>query len=234
MFTYKETEQKQFTFEQFNSKLEKEYDYLLKYFELNSSRIESTINELRNSLDEEIEADSSNEVLINEFYESQLLSIVSFYYHSSITLVHSFIENQLLKLCKEIQDKTMSKFDVSLMGGRDYIKSSLDYLKLTTRLDDEILNRHKPRLKQFQILRNKIIHDNSSYFDDTEKRKLQNAFSDKIEYFEEEQKFYLKSDELPKEYLSKGIGLFREIFNYLRSLDFIVPTIESESAELPF
>ncbi|WP_434353079.1 hypothetical protein VH441_07730 [Psychrobacter sp. HD31] len=236
MFTYKNTIQKRFSFESYENKLQKEFNYLLKYFDLNSNRVETTIDKLEYSLNQEIEEKPEEQTRVNDLYETQLRSINSFYYHSSITLVHSFFENQLFQLSKLIQEKTKSKLDISSLNGRDYIKSGLNYLKLTTGLSEDLLNKHKPRLGQFQQLRNKIIHDNSTYKDEQDKKKLLNDFGKNIEFYDVENKFYLKSDDLPKEYLEKSMALYRDILEHLRNIDFIVPTEINENitVDLPF
>lgn len=236
MLTSKETFKTKISFDIYESKLIKEYEYLLKYFDLNSNRIDSTINDLKNSLSKEIEENPENEVKINEFYEKQLVYIISFYYHSSITLTHSFFENQLYQLCKLIQIKSKTKLDISLFNSRDYIKSGLDYLVLTTGLEEEILNKHKPRLGIFQRLRNKIIHNNSSYEDEGDRKKLSIDFGNNIDFFEEERKFYLKSDDLPIEYLTKSMNFFNETLKHLKSIDFIIPLEKTEDKEfqIPF
>lgn len=236
MFTYKDAKPEKLSFHSFEEKLKKEHQYLLKYFELNSARIEQTTNELKESLIKEIEGNPDEETKVNYFYEAQLSSIVSFYYHSSITLVHSFFENQLFQLCKLIQSKTKSKFDITLLNGRDHIKSGLNYLTLTTNLSENVLNKHKPRLGKFQRIRNKIIHQNSTYKDETDRLKLYNDFGKQIDFYGIENKFFISSDVLPKEYLERTMGLYEEILNHLRSVDFIIPLElnERNTEDLPF
>ena len=236
MFTAKNSETKQLSFDNYESQLTKEHDYLNKYLDLNSTRIEITIQELEELLQNELEQNPDDETLIHEFYDKKLKSILSFYYHSSITLVHSFFENQLLILCNIIKTDTRNKLDISKLRGSDLIKRSLYYLSLTANVDKLLLDRHKPRLGKFQKLRNKIIHDNSTYKDDEIKNNLINDFGDNIEFYEIEQKFFLNSDALPKEYLENSFAFMIELLDYLKRTDFLIISegINIEDDDLPF
>ncbi len=236
MFTSKNTELKKIIFYNYESQFRKEYEYLLNYFELNSDRAKVTIKELEGKLRGEILKNPDDESKINDLYETKLKSITSFYFHSAIILVHSYFESQLIQICNLVREETRNKFGVSELKGSDLIKLSLDYLLLTTNVNKELLDKHKPRLGKFQKLRNRIIHDNSTYAGDEDKRKLKNDFGDEIEFNEVEMKFFIQSDILPKEYLERTFDFVNQVLSYLKSVDFlmIVDDMTVKTEDLPF
>ncbi|WP_055437701.1 hypothetical protein [Lacinutrix algicola] len=222
MFTNKETNNKQIDLAYFNNRLTKEYDYLKKYFELNRQSVLDNQTRLQDELFEDTNRDPDNESMIQDIFETSLNTITSLYYHSSIALVHSFLEEHLSKICFLIQKETNHKFSLENLKGGDYIKNSFEYLMLTSALNVELVNRHKPRLKKFQILRNKIIHENSKYKNSDEKEKLINDFNDKIGFIESENKFYLKTDDLQLEYLEKSKKVLDDVLSDIIQKSFLV------------
>ncbi|WP_116768969.1 hypothetical protein [Maribacter litoralis] len=222
MFTKKELITKEIDFSYFKESLNSEKKYLEQYFEINSEKISETNNQFSDKLLEQIEENPSLESKIIAEYESSFRAINSYYFHSSIALIHTYFESYISQLCNKITDHTLSSFSLQLLKGNNLIKTALDYLKLTTGLNDEIINIHKPRLGKFQNLRNKIIHENSTYKDDTDKAKLENGFSGKIEFDETNNKFFLKDDELAIEYLEKSNIFLNEIIIILSEKEFVI------------
>jgi hypothetical protein len=222
MFTKKDFTIKEIDFSYFKESLNSEKKYLEKYFEINSEKIAETNNQFSDKLLEQIEEDPSLESRIMEEYESSFRAINSYYFHSSIALIHTYFESYISQLCNIITDNTNSNFNLQILKGNNLIKTALDYLKLTTGLSDDIINRHKPRLGKFQNLRNKIIHENSTYKDSADRDKLENGFSEKIEFDETKNKFFLKNDELAIEYLEKSNTFLNEIIIILSEKEFVV------------
>lgn len=235
MFTITNSEKSKLSFENLILRYNQENTFLRKYFELNSSKIVSNSKKLERGLLNTIIKNPEDEVIINEIYETQIKSVLSFYFHSAITLVHSHLENQLVRLCEFIQSETNNKFSQSDLKGNDNIKVSLDYLELTTGLETDLINRYKPRIGKFQRLRNKIIHENSSYNNRKTKDALVNDFSTKIEFNDETRQFFLNSDELPIEYLKIASELIFEILSFLDSKEFLImENPAKDNSRLPF
>jgi hypothetical protein len=222
MFTKKDFTIKEIDFSYFRESLNSEKKYLEKYFEINSEKIAETNNQFSDKLLEQIEENPSLESRIMEEYENSFRAINSYYFHSSIALIHTYLESYISQLCNIITDNTNSNFNLQILKGNNLIKTALDYLKLTTGLSDDIINRHKPRLGKFQNLRNKIIHENSTYKDSADRDKLENGFSEKIEFDETKNKFFLKNDELAIEYLEKSNTFLNEIIIILSEKEFVV------------
>lgn len=230
MLTKKEFDIKRIDFSDFIEKLEVEKKYLKKYFRLNSNKIEETNQELSDSLQSQIDENPDMESRILDEYEKSLRAINSYYYHSIISLVHTYFESHIIKLCNLITENTESHFNIELLKGNNNIVLALDYLKLTSGIGNDLIELHMPRLRKFQNLRNKIIHENSSFKNDADMKKLQNGFRTRIDFDESNMRFFINSDELSIEYLNKSSLFIRKIVEHLELKEFLAkPRVINES-----
>lgn len=227
MLTKKEFIVKPIDFNSYLENLDIEKKYMKQYFKLNSSKIEDSSDELLDSLQSKIEENPELENKIQSEYEKNLRAINSYYYHSSISLVHTFFESQLMVLCNIITNQTDSEFNIQVLRGTNNVVLALDYLKLTTGLEKLLIEKHMPRLGKFQNLRNKIIHDNSCFKDEKDMKKLQNGFKSKIDFDDYNLRFFINSDELAIEYLNKSSLFITKIATYLKTREFVSQPIAS-------
>jgi hypothetical protein len=233
MLTNKEFTTKQIAFDSYKEKIEDEKKYLKRYFSINSVKIKESNTELEDSLFAKINKNPDLESKILDEYEKSFRAINSYYYHSSIALVHTFFESYLILICHIITENTDTKFNIQLLKGSNNILLALDYLKLTTGLEKDMIDKHMPRLGKFQNLRNKIIHENSCFKNQNDMKKLQNGFKNKIDFDESNLRFFINSDELSIEYLNKSYLFILKIVDYLSIKEFIIKTNITNNEEIP-
>ena len=214
---------------------EYEIKYLKKYFVLNNISVESHKQELERSLLLEIELDPSKESTLNDFYQKEIQLITSYYYHTSIVLVYTVLENTLTKICSQIQIDTNNLFSVNLLGSRDNIGKTKNYLELTTRLEFKKIERIWPRIGQFQKLRNIIVHQNSTFKDESDATKLKNMFKN-IVLSTNNKDFFISNHTLIDEFIIKMEKLVKVILEDIESKMFEINPRENidQTNDLPF
>lgn len=222
MLTKKELVEKSIDFASCLENMNIEKKYMKQYFKLNSDKIRGTNQELLDSLQAQIEKNPDIESKIQNEYEKSLRAINSYYYHSSISLVHTFFESHLTLLCHIIAEQTGSEFKIQVLKGNNNIELALDYLMIATGLEKSLIEKHKPRLGKFQNLRNKIIHENSCFKDEKDMQKLQNGFYSNIDFDENNMRFFINTDDLAVEYLNKSSLFITKIIEFLNTKDFLV------------
>ena len=72
--------------------------YLKKYFKINESSVKKHKEQIEISLLKEIKENPDKESQLNDFYENEIRIITSFYYHSSVVLVYTILENSLTQI----------------------------------------------------------------------------------------------------------------------------------------
>ncbi len=221
--------------EDIRTNFEYEIRYLKKYFDLNTISVQRHKEELETSLLNEIELEPSKESLLIEFYQKEIQLITSYYYHSSIVLIYTVLENILTQICTQIQIETNNKFSVNLLGSRNNIEKTKDYLELTTKLEFRIIEGIWPRIGQFQKLRNIIVHQNSTFKDAIEMRKLRNMFSE-ILISNDNKSFYIPDNKLTDEFILKIEALVNVILGDIESKLFEINPRENNNQieNLPF
>jgi len=118
-------------FSAFEEHFKSETDCLHGYFERNDLFIKYQTNKLETKLLIQIDQDVTKESVLQEFYEEEVKTLSSLYYHSSLTLIHSNLEKSLAEICMIIKNKTNYNFSLEALANRDLITKSVEYLKLT-------------------------------------------------------------------------------------------------------
>ncbi len=212
-----------------------EIKYLKKYFSLNNSSVKTHKEEIERSLLAEIELDPSKESTLNDFYLKEIQLITSYYYHSSIVLVYTVLENTLTKICSQIQIDTNNTFSVISLANRDNIGKTKEYLELTTKLEFRKIEHIWPRIGQLQKLRNIIVHQNSTFNKENEDVRLKNMFRDVV-ISSDKKTFYISSHTLIDEFIIKMEKLVNVILEDIDSKIFQINPIENKVQidNLPF
>lgn len=214
-------------------KFDYEIKYLKKYFKLNQSSVSTHKDTLEKSLITEIKNNPEKESQLFEFYDEEIQLITSFYYHSSIVLVYTILENTLTQLCVQIKNETNNRFSIDFLASRDNIGKTKEYLELTTGLEFEKIEKIWPRIGMFQKLRNIIIHQNSTFKNDKESKKMRNMFKD-IKISSDNKKFYIKNEKLIDEFICKMEDLINALINDLHSKTFMIIENDKTDDSLPF
>ncbi len=207
--------------------------YLKKYFKINESSVKKHKEQIEISLLKEIKENPDKESQLNDFYENEIRIITSFYYHSSVVLVYTILENSLTQICYFLNSNTGNDFPIDSLGKRDNIGRAKEYLQLTTQLDFVKIEKVWPRICQFQKLRNLIVHQNSTLKNSADKEKLEKMFSPSQLSFDEK-RFYILDETLVLEFIAKMEILIEEILNDIKSKIFIIEKNESIKDDLPF
>ena len=227
MFTKKDnlTEGK-INLQELKTKFDLEISYLRKYFDLNKSSVKSHTDILEKKLLSDIYKNPEKESQLYQFYDEEIQLITSYYYHSSIVLVYTILENTLTQLCVHITNKTNNIFSIDFLANRDNIGKTKEYLELTTGLEFKKIEKLWPRIGMFQKLRNKIIHQNSTLKDKKEAGKMKNMFKD-IKFSSDDKLIY--------EFIEKMEKLVDTLINDIKSKTFIIiEKAKIDNSDLPF
>lgn len=236
MFTKKINQiEKSIDFFHFKRNFNSEMECVEGYLKNNDLFIKFQKKKLELKLDNQIEKDISNESIFQNLYEEEIKTLTSFYYHSSISLIHSTLENSLTELCLHIQKETNNKFSVIELGNRDLVSKSIDYLKITCGIKNTAFETVWPDIKKYQILRNKIIHQNSTYKDAKDKTTIEKLFPNKIEFDDQSKRFYVKDNSFVLKHLERSKELINLLIDILEEKEFILVNVNQNDAnDLPF
>jgi len=212
--------------QELKTKFDLEISYLRKYFDLNKSSVKSHTDILEKKLLSDIYKNPEKESQLYQFYDEEIQLITSYYYHSSIVLVYTILENTLTQLCVHITNKTNNIFSIDFLANRDNIGKTKEYLELTTGLEFKKIEKLWPRIGMFQKLRNKIIHQNSTLKDKKEAGKMKNMFKD-IKFSSDDKLIY--------EFIEKMEKLVDTLINDIKSKTFIIiEKAKIDNSDLPF
>jgi len=221
MFTLDETPNiKKIDFSYFKERHLLELEYLEKYLENNNQNIEGQKQKLGEDLFKKIENEPEKESYYNDFYENDFQILISFYYHSSITLIHSTLENTLNQLCEEIRIKTNNSFSIANIKNRDLISQATDYIQFTSKLDFKVIEKEIPDIKKYQKLRNKIIHQNSCYNSQKEKDEIEKMFPNKVSFEMNNNRFHISDFKVVSNHLKKVRMLMLNIISHIEKQEF--------------
>ena len=213
----------------------KKTDFEIKYLKiyLSSSTESLKIREsiLKKEMQKDIDKKVDDESFIQDLYEKEVGKISSYFYHSSIVLIYTFLENSLYKICSEIQIETNSPLSYKDLSGNNIIKKSKYYLQITSGIEFTEANKLWDRITQFQKLRNDIVHQNSTISGSDEavreknEKNLKNMFPEiKIE----ESDFVLKDCSLPIEFIDLISDFLKFIYEKIESIPFLVKNNEEK------
>lgn len=237
MFTKKENkEEKQLDLHHLKTKLSYEIKYLREYFSFTHDLTAQKDKQLSDAIYKDAQNDPENEALLQRIYDEEKNALLSYYHHSAIVLIYTVLESTLSELCDEVRNLTSAKFSHENISGGTTIGKLIDYLKLTSSLDYDLIDDPWARIGQFRHLRNSIVHQNSTVSGKKEKERITNNFN-KIIISDLNNKFFMLDDTLVYEFLDKIESLFKKLFLHLESVIFVVEIPEFSAAhgdDLPF
>lgn len=100
--------------------------------------------------------------------KSKFLEYFDFSSKSHLVSIYSLLENSLRVLCDELSDKFNKRIKPSDFGKRDYLQNSISYLDLVIELDLTDVIPIVDELRQYQFIRNKIVHTLAEFNDVSE------------------------------------------------------------------
>jgi hypothetical protein len=82
--------------------------------------------------------------------------------NSTLLTLYSFFEYNLKELCYTLNEHNKYNVTVDDLSGNDYIEKSKKYLKLVANVDVDKYDKDWKSIKEYQQIRNRIVHHNSS------------------------------------------------------------------------
>lgn len=227
MFTKrKDLVEKKIDLANLRTKFDYEIKYLHEYLTFTSDLTEKKSEQLADALYKFTESDPDNENMIQSLFEREKYSLLSYYHHSAIVLIYSVLETILADICDTVCNEMHSKLSHNSLSGGNLISKSREYLQITTSLEFTLIEGEWARIGQFQMLRNVIVHQHSSFVGsikeiDNQKNKIKNNFPS-IKINDEHNRFYVIQDALVNEFLNLVERLICKIVNHVESMLFLV------------
>ncbi|QDX97022.1 hypothetical protein EGD00_07865 [Pectobacterium carotovorum subsp. carotovorum] len=238
----KNLEDKKLNLDNLSKKFHHEIKYLSQYLSFTQQLSEQKNRELEEKMYLDTESHPENESIIQQLFENEIKSLLSYYNHSAIVLIYSVLESILSDICSEVKSITSSKFSLNDLSSRNLINKSKSYLEITSNLDPSLINDEWAEIGKFQKLRNMIVHQNSSFTGDNEsmgkQKKIIQCNFPTIEIAEEKRKFYILNNELATKFIALINNVISKIISHIESITYqIEPNktkISSSNNYVPF
>lgn len=202
----------------------KEIEYLQTYIDHISSSIKDRNQNIQELMRADILENPEEESVIIDMYEGYIRKVISHFYHSAIVLIYTTLESNLSNICLQIESQTSSKLQLDHIKDNNISNKSMTYLSITCDFNTHEFKHETDRIKNFQKLRNAIVHQNSTFKNERERISITTMFP-QIET--DEQNFYISSNELLDEFLKCIIDYFKVIFIELMNKKFLVKKTET-------
>ncbi|MDD2287799.1 MAG: hypothetical protein PHH10_09010 [Dysgonamonadaceae bacterium] len=145
----------------FRKRFSHELKYLNKYFELNNKMLIERSKELDAYLKDDIYKHPEQEGAFRDFYQIDYIKIPCYFYNSAIVSLYSLLENNINSLCEIIQVRTNFVIELRDLAGFNIIDKGRRFLIKIANIDFEKNDKEWIRIKDFQKLRNLIVHNNA-------------------------------------------------------------------------
>ena len=137
-----------------------ELKYLNEYFELNNKMLIRRRSDLELSLKDDIHNYPQLEAELVEFYQIDFIKIPCYFYNSAIVSLYSLLENNINSLCEIIQAETNLVIGFRDLAGFSVIEKGKIFLNKIANIDFERIAKEWSWIKDYQKLRNLIVHNN--------------------------------------------------------------------------
>ena len=148
-------------FSKFDLTVDFEFKYFKEYLEFNRSKLEERRISLEVMLKEDILENPGSKTVLEEIYADDKVKLPSYFYHSTIVSLYSILEVCLNDICELIIKETGFHFTLDEISGRDYILKSRLFLERVCGVDFKEVDQEWKSIKEYQKIRNFIVHDNS-------------------------------------------------------------------------
>ncbi|ADV50545.1 hypothetical protein Celal_3287 [Cellulophaga algicola DSM 14237] len=153
---------------------------------------------------------SENKIEETEEIGEKYSDFLDLFSKSTLIALYSLNENFLNKIC-DISSQTFNqKIKISHFNSRDYLKASFNYLELVIDIPKEPFKSYISKLKEIQLIRNKIIHAGSQITDDSI-LKIVKKHSDSFDYNERNQFVKIKSSKFVKDFFKLLKNVYEEL-----------------------
>lgn len=129
---------------------------------------------------------------------------------STLIGLYSLNENFLSKICELSSQTFEKKIKLSHFSQRDYLLSSFNYLELVIDIPIEPFEKYISKLKDFQSIRNKIIHEGSEIKDSSILKTIK-KYSPNFLYDQEKEFLRIVSSNFNKDFFELLKNLYQEL-----------------------
>lgn len=166
----------------YKSEWDKELKVLNDNFTEQEKNANIRYNEIYNKMEFEDDQDkhfyasheSGLDYLTANYYDDKLsidtryLDFFDLYSKSLLMALYSLVESKLKEICSLCTFSFNSKVKYELLSSKDYLQTSLNYLEFVLDINTESLKPFITKLKTFQLIRNKIAHNDSIFTENDE------------------------------------------------------------------
>ena len=224
----------------FTFKFKHELDYFKDYLKFNNDNFSKRRIQLDNFLKEDILEEPENESFFKEIYYMDYIKLPSYFYHSSLVSIYSFLEKSLNSICDTIQRETDFVIGIGDLNGTNIINRSRKFLSKVAKVDFSIVDKEWLRITDFQKLRNLIVHQNSQLqqfnqnISSSNDIKIISRFSG-IEVDESNKFFYIKDKIVLSEFIILIEKFMTDIITQIKNRQFRkFRIVDIYSENLPF
>lgn len=146
-----------------------EVEYLSKFIDLSEESSKSIQKTLSDETYEKTIESPDDESFLQDLFENEYRIINSYQYHSQLVLIYGVFESTLTHLCNEIFKKIEPKLSLDMIKGNNIFTTCIDYLHLMCDFNISSIEKYKPKLNNYRLVRNYIAHQNSRFIGFNEK-----------------------------------------------------------------
>ena len=202
--------------ENFRKRFNHELKYLDEYFELNNKMLIRRRSDLDLCLKEDIQKHPDQEYIFRDFYQVDYIKIPCYFYNSAIVSLYSLLENNINSLCEIIELESTLEIKLKDLAGSNIIDKGRLFLIKIGGVDFEKIDKEWFRIKDFQKLRNLIVHNNAQMRNTEKDYKLMRKFKEINTYnINIEKDFHITDISIVYEFLGLIENFINSILNQI-------------------
>lgn len=138
-----------------------EPDYFRDYIQFNFEKLNERKVSFAKLKNEEINESLVHDSIIEQIYFEEELHLASYYYHSTIVSLYSWLESVMIEICDTIVRQTGFAFSLNDMQNRNITENAKKFISKLTDIEFELADKQWHAITLFQKIRNLIVHNNS-------------------------------------------------------------------------
>lgn len=138
-----------------------EPSYFRDYIQFNFEKLKEQKATFAKLKGEELNESIEHRSIIDQIYFEDELHLSSYYYHSTIVSLYSWLESMLIEICDTIVKQTGFAFTINDLSNKNISGSARTFLSKLTDIEFECVEKQWHEVTIFQKLRNCIVHNNS-------------------------------------------------------------------------
>ncbi|HLP37735.1 hypothetical protein [Lacibacter sp.] len=190
---------------------------------------------------EELKESAEHSSIIEQIYFEDELHLSSYYYHSTIVSLYSWLESILIEICDTIVKQTGFAFTINDFSHKNISGSARMFLSKMTDIEFEYVEKQWHEITIFQKLRNCIVHSNSQIDKDKAQPEILKIIRQYGNVNEQRtpSPFYLNSVDVLNRLLDTAESFIAYIVSQLDQMEFVSfekanKPVDNDSDMLPF